>query len=58
MMVVVLGVTDSRMGWEARPWNTPTGRVPEARMLSAVKSLTEVSSGQQEEEEPGPATGV
>lgn len=53
-----MGVTDSRMSWEARPWNTPTGRVPEAGMLSAVKSLAEVSSGQQEEEEPGPATGV
>lgn len=62
-MVEVLGrgrgvvVTDHRMRWGVRPWNTLTGRVPETG-VSGSKSLAEASSGQQGEKEPGSATGM
>lgn len=50
-VVQVLGVTGHRTRWEVRPWNTPTGRAPEAAG-SVVKGLAEASRDHREKRNP------
>lgn len=50
-VVQVLRVTGHGTRWEVRPWNTPTGRAPEAAG-SVVKGLAEANRDHREKRNP------